>query len=114
MSISTEARTPTIPGSIRKSTGRQRWDRIFLAICVGISFISVLILIAILTAIFYQGSFMLSRTFLTSGPSPNVEQAGVGPALMGSVWVCGVCALLALPIGVATAILLEEYRPRGR
>jgi phosphate transport system permease protein len=114
MSITAETRKPAGFGKIRKSTGRQRWDRIFLAFCIAISVISVLILVAILTAIFYQGSFMLSRTFLTSGPSTDVEQAGVGPALLGSVWVCGVCALLALPIGVATAILLEEYQPRSR
>jgi phosphate transport system permease protein len=114
MSISAASRKPAGFGTIRKSTGRQRWDRVFLAFCVAISVVSVLILVAILTAIFYQGSFMLTRTVLTAGPSTNVEQAGVGPALMGSVWVCGACALLALPIGVATAILLEEYRPRNR
>jgi phosphate transport system permease protein len=30
---------------------------------------------------------------------------------MGTIWVCSICALLSLPIGVATAILLEEFQP---
>jgi phosphate transport system permease protein len=105
---------PPGPGRRRTTTGRQRFDRIFLGMCICISVMSVVILLIILGSIFYQGSYMLGRTFLTAGPSPDVDRAGVGPALMGSLWVCGACAALALPIGVATAILMEEYRPRNQ
>lgn len=52
--------------------------------------------------------------FVTSPPSRSAERAGIGPALAGTAWICGVCALLALPLGVGTAIFLEEYRPHGR
>jgi phosphate transport system permease protein len=114
MSGSGDNLKPALPERMRRATGRQRWDRVFLFLCVATAATSVIILVLILAAIFYQGSHLLSLTFLTAGPSTNVERAGVGPALMGSLWVCGLCALLALPIGVATAILLEEYQPRNR
>ncbi|MBM4113539.1 MAG: phosphate ABC transporter permease PstA, partial [Phycisphaerae bacterium] len=34
--------------------------------------------------------------------------------LWGSIWVCGICGLVALPTGVATAIYLEEFAPKNR
>jgi len=52
--------------------------------------------------------------FLTAPPSRKPEKAGIGPALYGTIWICGVCALLALPLGVGTALFLEEYPPRSR
>jgi phosphate transport system permease protein len=33
---------------------------------------------------------------------------------VGSIWVCTICALTALPVGVGTAIYLEEFAKRGR
>jgi len=50
--------------------------------------------------------------FVTTSPSRRPADAGLGPALWGSVWICVVCALTALPIGVGTAVFLEEFRPK--
>ncbi|MEO1617364.1 MAG: ABC transporter permease subunit [Planctomycetota bacterium] len=36
------------------------------------------------------------------------------PAILGSLFVCGVCALFALPLGVGTAVFLEEFQPTNR
>ena len=47
-------------------------------------------------------------------PEPNPANAGISPALWGTVWVCIVCGCFALPIGVATAIFLEEFQPRNK
>jgi phosphate transport system permease protein len=52
--------------------------------------------------------------FVTSAPHPEPSAAGVYPALWGTVYVCLVCALFSLPIGVGTAIFLEEFQPRRR
>ena len=54
----------------------------------------------------------LDQSFLTKPPSPNAGAAGIGPALMGSIWVCMGCAVFFLPLGVGTAIFLEEFQPR--
>lgn len=56
----------------------------------------------------------VSKFFLTKTASPDPRVAGIGPALMGSIWVCVVCAMVFIPLGVGTAILLEEFKPRSR
>jgi phosphate transport system permease protein len=77
----------------------------------------VIALAALATLVFdivSDGAGRLSWTFLTTFPSRIAEQAGVYHALMGSIWVIGLTAALALPIGVAAAIYLEEYGTRSR
>jgi len=52
--------------------------------------------------------------FLTGGDSREPELAGVGGALKGSLYTILVTLLLSFPVGVAAAIYLEEFAPRGR
>jgi phosphate transport system permease protein len=53
-------------------------------------------------------------TFLQQVPKNDPLEAGIGPALSGTLWVCLGCALFALPLGIGTAIVLEEFRPKTR
>ncbi len=55
-----------------------------------------------------------TQSFLTKSPSPEAGKAGIGPALMGSIWVCAGCAFFFLPLGVGTAVFLEEFRPTNK
>ncbi len=55
----------------------------------------------------------LTKTFLTEPHSYKPRNAGMYPAIIGSVFVCAVCAATAIPIGVGTAILLEEFKPKN-
>ncbi len=54
------------------------------------------------------------QAFVTKPPSPDAYEAGIGPSLMGSIWVCAGCAVFFLPLGVATAVFLEEFRPSNK
>jgi phosphate transport system permease protein len=54
-----------------------------------------------------------NRTFFTAGDSREPELAGIWGALMGSMWTLVVTLCLSLPIGMATAIYLEEFAPRN-
>jgi phosphate transport system permease protein len=56
----------------------------------------------------------LSADFLTSPPSALPRLAGIEPALMGTIWLMALCALFIIPVGVATAIYLEEYADNTR
>jgi phosphate transport system permease protein len=56
----------------------------------------------------------LNTTFLTSGDSREPEQAGILGALVGSLLTLVVTLAIALPLGVAAAIYLEEFAPRNR
>ncbi len=52
--------------------------------------------------------------FFTSGDSREPELAGIGGAAMGSLWTVLTCLLLSVPLGVMTAVYLEEFAARNR
>jgi phosphate transport system permease protein len=90
---------------------RKLGDLLFRVLCIVVATMSICFLVILLASIFYQGFSSLNWNFLVHYPEPHPGDAGIGPALWGTVWVCVVCAIFALPIGVATAIFLEEFRP---
>jgi phosphate transport system permease protein len=55
----------------------------------------------------------LDWAFLTSYPSRRASQAGIYPALTGSLYVISLTTVLALPVGIGAAIYLEEYGGGG-
>ena len=64
-----------------------------------------------------QGGYLERRfntLFFTNGDSRDAELAGVRGALAGSMLTLVVTLLLSFPIGVATAVYLEEMAPRNR
>ncbi len=52
--------------------------------------------------------------FFTSGDSREPELAGILAAFMGSLFALTVCIALAFPLGILTAIYLEEFAPKNR
>jgi phosphate transport system permease protein len=69
---------------------------------------------ALIYDVLHDGAGRLSWQFLTSYPSRRAEDAGIFAALVGSFYVILLTAAIAVPLGVAAAIHLEEYAPRGR
>ena len=53
-------------------------------------------------------------SFLTSPTSANPDKAGVVQGLIGSILLTVIVALVAIPLGIMTAIYLEEYAPASR
>lgn len=98
----------------RSGRSRKLLNTGFQGLCIVVASLSLLVLAVLLGAIAWQGIGHLDWQFLTSSPSANPALAGIGPALWGTVWLCTLCALFALPLGVATAVFLEEYKPRSR
>lgn len=107
-------KSPFEGATLRGASDRLKLDQRFRVICIATAAVSVLILVMLLASIFIQGIPNLTWTLMTSGPEPNPSEAGIYPAIFGTIWVCLICALVTLPTGIATAILLEEYKPRNR
>jgi phosphate transport system permease protein len=61
-----------------------------------------------------DGLGRLNWQFMTSMGSRNAQTAGIYHALAGSIVVIALTGALALPIGVAAAVYLEEYGTRSR
>ena len=93
---------------------RKHADLLFQIVSLGALVIALAALGALVYDIFVDGASRLSWSFITNIASRNAEDAGVYHALMGSIWVITLTGLMALPVGVAAAIFLEEYGSRSR
>ncbi|MCG3173579.1 MAG: hypothetical protein GMKNLPBB_01778 [Myxococcota bacterium] len=84
-------------------------ERAFEWICL-FSILAPLTLLALfLLQLLADASPRLSFEFLTQYPSRKAEIAGIYPALIGSLCLIALTAVLAIPLGVGAAIYLEEY-----
>ena len=92
---------------------RKHADLIFELVSLSTLVIALAALAALVFDIVSDGAGRLSFQFLTNIASRKAEEAGVYHALMGSIWVIAITGALALPIGVAAAIYLEEYGSRS-
>jgi phosphate transport system permease protein len=75
-------------------------------VCLGLA---IGLLGVLLVDVAIDGAGTLTWSFISSFSSINADQSGIQAALWGTIWLMGVCALFIVPVGVATAIYLEEY-----
>jgi phosphate transport system permease protein len=92
---------------------RKRTSLLLAAVLFLSTLFGILVLLALLVDVFLSGLPWLDLGFLNSFPSRLPERAGILSAIVGSLWTMGLTALLAVPIGIASAVYLEEYAPRG-
>jgi phosphate transport system permease protein len=71
-------------------------------------------LAALLLDVILDGAPRLSWQFLTTYPSRFAASAGILPAILGTFYVIVLTGLMAVPVGVAAAVYLEEYGAQGR
>jgi phosphate transport system permease protein len=85
----------------------------------GLMYLALAIAFAGLAAIIYDfakdGLPIVSWDFVTSFPSRVIpERAGIESAIVGTVYLMFLCAVFVVPVGVATAVYLEEYADQSR
>ena len=104
------ARPGVEPGTIRRRVVDVAFQGVALtALCLALAALATLIY-----SVLADGAGRLSWEFLTSYPSRRASAAGIYPALVGSIIVIVLTGGIALPIGVAAAIYLEEYGTHSR
>ena len=89
-------------------------NALFSLLALAAIFVSMVTLAGLLIDLVGRGGSSLDTQFLTSSPSRIPAKAGILPALVGTLWVTLLVALITLPIGIGAAIYLEEYAGRGR
>lgn len=87
-------------------------DRLFKYACMCALILATGMLIVLLAKVAVNGAGRLSWQFLTSNGSRLASKAGVYPALIGSLWIVAIAGIVAVPIGVAAAVYLEEFQRR--
>lgn len=95
-------------------TRRRGIGTTFHVVFLAATLVGLVFLVILLADIWSDGAAQLSGEFLRNSPSRLASRAGIWPALVGSVWVLVLTALIAFPLGVGTAIWLEEYAPNNR
>lgn len=103
---------PIPEGNFRpRRKARYTLGEIFRWIFLGATLLGVAALAVLMIDVALQGAGSLSWSFITSYPSRFASRAGIYAALIGSLWMLGLTALFSFPLGIATAIWLEEYAP---
>ena len=88
---------------------KARMSQAFAFVCMLMTMFCVLVVVVLLTSIFYRGFPWLTWNFLTNFPSRFPAKAGILPALVSSIWLIALTTLFSVPIGVGAAVYLEEY-----
>ena len=88
-------------------------ETVFEYVCLSAVIIPLIILVVLIGDVLVDAVGRLDWAFIVSYPSRHAGEAGILPAVVGSVYLVGLTALLAVPVGVGAAIYLEEYSDRG-
>lgn len=87
-------------------------ERLFAALCLAAILFGIILLFVLLGSILSRGASRIDWSFFTSYPSSNAGRAGIKSALFGTLWVIALTAMIAVPLGIAAAIYLEEFTIR--
>ncbi|MEA3306229.1 MAG: phosphate ABC transporter permease PstA [Elusimicrobiota bacterium] len=82
-----------------------------LRICAGIMFLAILI---ILYDIASKGLGIISWEFISAMPKKGMTEGGIFPAIIGTIMVTAITAVLSVPLGMGCAIYLNEYAVNGK
>ena len=96
----------------KKGLRRNLFNRLLTFLAGIFSAIAVLPLIAVLTYVLIKGGGAINLNLFTS-PSTGLEGGGIGNAVIGTLIVTFLSALIAIPVGVGGGIFLAEYSGGG-
>jgi phosphate transport system permease protein len=104
MSIGTSALAPI-------SARRRRTDRVMRALLLAATVVALIPLVLILYYLIKNGIGTLSGSFFTSDPTGSFfgNPGGARSAILGSLEIVGLAAVIAIPVGIAVALYLTEY-----
>ena len=99
---------------IRKGLAwRKQLDKVFVLVGLVVMLGCLATLAILFIDLVRDGASRFGWDFFTSFPSRKAERAGILSAAVGTTMIMTVTALVALPVGVAAAIYLEEYAPKN-
>lgn len=81
---------------------------IFCVTCIGI-----IILFILVADILRRGLPWLSEQFFTGFPSRFPKKSGILPGILGSIYIIILTIIFSVPIGLGTAVYLEEYAKKS-
>ncbi|MFZ1807357.1 MAG: phosphate ABC transporter permease PstA [Cyclobacteriaceae bacterium] len=92
----------------------RRIDKAFKLVGIGCTLFGLLMLVIFIGNILIDGLQRIDWDFLTNLPSRKAEKSGILTAWTGTAWILALTAMIAIPLGVAAGIYLEEYGKKNR
>jgi len=84
-------------------------------LCVTLSFLTLIPLFSIVFLLLEKGIPLLKPSVFTQlPPAPGLAGGGFGNAIQGTAVMVGLALLFSTPLGVLSAIYLNEYSPKSR
>jgi phosphate ABC transporter permease subunit PstA len=114
MSIATDFRQAQSLQSAGKRGERNPKSMIFLVLLWLAMFIAMTVLLVLIVTTLIHGASRLDLRLFTEYPASSPQRAGARPAILGSIWVISTTAVLAIPLGVAAAVQLEEFADKTK
>jgi phosphate transport system permease protein len=99
----------------RQSRTRILWNNFWTMICVTLSFLTLIPLFSIVFLLLQKGIPLLKPSVFTHlPPAPGLAGGGFGNAIQGTAVMVGLALLFSTPLGILSAIYLNEYSPKSR
>jgi phosphate transport system permease protein len=110
--MTTAAGQPAV--DLREPAGWRRAKNQIATVLMWVAFVFALIPLGfVLYTVIAKGASAISWSFLTGSPiPPNVLPAGnggLGPAVLGTILITGLAAVMAVPLGILGAVYVNEY-----
>ena len=93
--------------------GRYLRQSLFFGIVRLAAFLITMVLLGILFFLFVRGLGAVSWEFLTQPPTDSMTKGGIMPAIIGTFYLTLGAIVVALPLGIVSAIYLTEYAKQG-
>ncbi|TAL12651.1 MAG: phosphate ABC transporter permease PstA [Frankiales bacterium] len=98
-----------------RAPSRERWNgRLFQAVLLACLGVGILVLAVLLYDVVTTGAGRFNLDLVRNMPSGRPLRAGIQSAMLGTIWVIVLVAAMTVPLGVATAVYLEEYADPAR
>src|SRR6201987_4812840 len=110
-----EIPAPTLRASDARSRQRIFRNRFWSALCIALSFLTLVPLFSIVFLVLQKGFPLLNlQVFTQLPPAPGLTGGGFGNAIQGTVLMVLIAILFSAPLGILSAIFVSEYDPRSR
>ncbi|MCA6572236.1 MAG: phosphate ABC transporter permease PstA [Pseudanabaena sp. M57BS1SP1A06MG] len=96
-----------------KLKSRQLWGKIFAAFCIFATSLGLIVLAFLIYKVVQDGSSRLNWDLFQLYPSRRPSESGYRAAILGSIAMLSYVLLLVVPLGVCSAIYLEEYAKKN-
>ena len=98
-----------------KAGARSLWNRVLSAACIGLSLLTLVPLVSIIYLLLKNGLPLLGTSVFTRlPPAAGMAGGGFGNAILGTLVMVGLGLVAAGPLGILSAIYINEYAPASR